>query len=71
MKRIYWKEIVKSGEEDNFLKDCIEKMGIPKELIKDIEEITFIVNKVSTGERVKVYIPQKDVLEYFKRIEND
>lgn len=71
MKRIYWKEIVESGKEDDFLKNCIEEMRIPKELIEDIKELTFIVNKISTMEKIKVYIPQKDLLKYFKRIENE
>lgn len=79
MQKKYWKEIVKSGEEDNFLKNVVEKanilerlnilnqLGILKEAIKCMEELAFEVKEKTTGEEVEIYIPKKDLLEYFKR----
>jgi hypothetical protein len=65
MQRKYYKEIVKSGEENDFLKKIIDKIDITKEMLDGLEELTFVVNDKTTGEKVEIYIPQKDLLECF------
>ena len=65
MKRKYYKEIVKSGEENDFLKKIIDKIDITKEMLDGLEELTFVVNEKTTGEKVEIYIPQKDLLKCF------
>lgn len=65
MQRKYWKEIVKSGEENDFLKKIIDKIDITKEMLDGLEELTFVVNEKTTGEKVEVYIPQEDLLKCF------